>query len=197
MQLSDEELMVRCARGDSEAFSELYRRYRRKLKRYIGNLLGDEELAKDVLQEVFLRAFKARGSYKPRAKFSAWIYTIATNLCRDELRRRLRYNVTSIYESLSIQNSEEGEEETFELYETIVDGSILPPDQELERKENEKRFRKALESLSNGHREVLEMRLFEGLKYAEISRRLNIPSGTVKSRIHYAIKALKRALKEG
>ena len=191
MPLSDEELMLRCGQGDTDVLNTLMKRHERGVIKYIDKLLQDEERAKELAQETFLRAFMARERYQPTAKFTTWLYRIALNLCRDEYRRVSRSPVVSIYKTFTYEASDEWDEETYELHEMIPDTSIPTPDVALEQEEREMEMKTVIDSLAPKHRTVLAMRIYEELDYLEIARRLDCPIGTVKSRIYYAFKALK------
>lgn len=192
MKPSDEELMMSCSRGKPEAFAELMHRYQDRLTRYINGFIKNDDLAQDLTQETFLRAYRSRKSYVPKARFVTWIYRIATNLCYDEFRKRRSSPTTSLNTSFTIQTNEKGDEETFELYEQLPDDSILPPDVEIEKEEQRERLRSAIESLSEKHRAVILMHVYKGMDYAEIAEQLECSVGTIKSRMHYAIKSLKQ-----
>ena len=194
MSLSDEELMVRCSRGDSRSFAILMRRYQARLARYISGFVKNADLAQDLTQETFLRAYRSRKTYVPKASFAAWIYRIATNLCHDEFRKKHTFPTVSLNTSFTIQVTEKGDTETYELHEFLVDDSVLPPDEEIEKEEQRKHLRAAIGSLSEKHRKVVLMHVYNGMEYSEIAQELGCSVGTIKSRMHYAIKSLKRAL---
>ncbi len=191
MHLSDEELMLRCGQGNNNAFNTLVSRHEKGVIRYIDKLLDDWERARELAQETFLRAFNARKRYLPTARFTTWLYRIALNLCRDEYRKITRSPFVSLYKTFTYEASDEWDEETYELHETIPDTSIPSPDVALEQEEREMELRAIIDSLAPRHRAVLVMRIYEELDYAEIARRLDCSVGTVKSRIHYAMKILK------
>jgi len=196
MGLSSEELMQLCRQGETDAFNILVRRHQNRLIDYIDRILIDEERAKELAQETFLRAFMARESYEPSAKFTVWLYRIALNLCRSELRRLKHRRTIPLYQSYSYPLSEDGDRETYELHETIPDSTIPSPDDVIEKMEREEALKAAVELLPDKQREVLVMRVYCQLEYAEIAQRLGCSIGTVKSRIHYGINALKMKLKE-
>lgn len=197
MNISDEELMVRCKQGEASTFNILVKRHRNKLIGYIKkNFIDDDERAKDLAQKVFLRAFMAAPKYKPIAKFKTWLYRIALNLYRDEYRRRKSQpSVISLYKSFLYSTSDDGYEETYELYETIPDNSFLLPEDILEKEEYKSRLKSAINSLSQKHRTVIVMHVYERLSYDEIAEKIGCPIGTVKSRIHHAIKKLRLKMK--
>ncbi|MFC1718067.1 RNA polymerase sigma factor [Candidatus Poribacteria bacterium] len=194
MNLSDEELMISCSQGDSKSFAVLMRRYQARLNRYINRFVKNDDLAQDLTQETFLRAYRSRESYVPKARFAAWIYRIATNLCHDEFRRRRTSPTVSLNTSFTVQINEKGDVENYELYEQLPDDSIPPPDVEVEREEQRMRLRAAIESLSKKHRTVILMHVYNGMEYTEMAKQLGCSVGTIKSRMHYAIKSLKQML---
>lgn len=194
MNLSDEELMINCSRGMPGAFAILMRRYESRLCKYINGFVKNNDLAQDLTQETFLRAYRSRKNYVPKARFAAWIYRIATNLCHDEFRKRRTSPTVSLNTSFTFQITEKGDEETCALYEMLPDDSITPPDVEIEKEEQRRRLRSAIESLSEKHRTVILMHVYKDMEYAEMAKQLGCSVGTIKSRMHYAIKTLKRML---
>jgi len=196
MGLSSEELMELCRQGETDAFNILVKRHQRRLIDYIDRIIIDDERAKELAQETFLKAFMARERYTSTAKFTVWLYRIALNLCRSEFRRLKHRRTISLYQSYSHPLSDEGDEETYELYETIPDTTIPSPDDVIEKIEREEMLKAAIESLPNKQREALAMRVYEELEYAEIARRQGCSVGTVKSRIYNGKNALKIMLKK-
>ena len=112
-------------------------------------MLQDEERAKELAQETFLRAFMARERYQPTAKFTTWLYRIALNLCRDEYRRVSRSPVVSIYKTFTYEASDEWDEETYELHDIIPDTSIPTPDVALEQEEREAKIKAVIKERSS------------------------------------------------
>ncbi len=194
MSPSDDELMISCRQGDPKAFAVLMRRYRDRLTRYINGFVKNDDLAQDLTQETFLRAYRSRETYVPRASFAAWVYRIATNLCHDEFRKRRTSPTVSLNTCFTVQVNEKGDVEDYELYEMLPDDSISPPDVEMEKEEQRARLRAAIESLSEKHRTVILMHVYNGMEYAEIAKQLGCSVGTIKSRMHYAIRSLKQKL---
>lgn len=194
MNLSDEKLMVSCSRGNPKAFAILMHRYEARLTKYINGFVKNNDLAQDLTQETFLRAYRSRNTYTPKGRFAAWIYRIATNLCHDEFRKRRSSPTVSLNTSFTFQINEKGDEETCALYEMLPDDSVSPPDVEIEKEEQRMRLRAAIESLSEKHRTVILMHIYRDMEYAEIAEQLGCSVGTVKSRMHYAIKSLKQML---
>ena len=193
MPYSDEELMLRCKEGDMEALQVLVRRYRAKIIRYANYLLGNEDDAKDVAQETFLRILKAAKTYTPTAKFATYLYKIAANLCRDEFRKRSRRPLISLDDTIEIGDEEDAE--SIKVYEMISDPKAVPPDRIAQQREIETALKGAMDTLSDAHRQIVEQR-FKERPYARIAKDMAISEGTVKSRMHYATKRLREDLSE-
>lgn len=186
--------MGRAQAGDSGAFGELYARYREPISRYANRVLRDREVADDVTQETFCRAFGARESFDPRARFSAWLYAIAHNLCVNELRRRQARPNVSLNTTVRIALSHDASEDV-ELHETIAD-SGESVEQRLERREVQGLIQRATEQLPDRQQQVLTLRFHQGLKYAEIREQIGCSVGTIKSRIHHAVRRIRRIIDE-
>jgi len=182
---SDDALVERALKGDMSAFSRLYDRYEKPLFNFICQYVGDYEAAQDVFQETFIRAYRKLQRYQLGTNFSAWLHRIAINQSKDEFKRRRRRPISSITQS-------EGGEET-DLLATISDES-LTPEELLTRKEQAGRVRRALTRLTKDHMQVILLYVFQGMAYKDIAETLGIPIGTVKSRMHYAIKELGKVL---
>jgi len=174
---SDEELMLRVGQGDKRAFDEIVRRYATKMVNLAYQITGDRDLAEDIGQETFLRAYRSAARYRQISKFSTWLYTIAINLCRNELRRKK----TKIF---SIEGMAEREDDD-KLRIDIAD-ERMKPDLDLERKEIRVLVRTAVAKLPPKFRTALVLRDIQGLTYEEIGGILNLAEGTVKSRINRA-----------
>ena len=183
---SDESLMLRVGKGDRQAFDEIVRRYGSKMINLAYQITGDRDLAEDIGQETFFRAYRSAPRYREISKFSTWLYTIAINLCRNELRKRK-------FRIFSLEGMAEREEDE-KIRIDIIDDR-LKPDAELERKELGRMIRKAIASLPEKFRTPLVLRDIQGLAYDEIGRILNLPEGTVKSRINRARLRVKDILK--
>lgn len=161
--------------GDRQAFGELVSLYRQGVINVVYRICGDEALAEDIAQEAFIRAWQKLPSYQPRASFRSWVYRIATNAVLDELRRQKEtINVDGLQVADPAQSIEER----------------LIHQQEVER------VQAAILALPEASRAVLVLREFEGLSYQEIADALDIPKGTVMSRLNYARKSMRSALAE-
>ena len=186
---TDEELMLRFAQGDDSAFVGLLQKFKPRLAEFAMQILHDRETAEDITQEAFLRAFKAKDSYRPIAKFSTWIYTIVTNLCYDELRKHRRQV------SLESMLRHPPTDEDVVLRRGPTRRPSPPgPDVQAEQNELACLIDEVVQSLSPEHRQVISLRIHQGLGYAEAAARLGCSVGTAKSRMHYAVKNLREGL---
>ena len=180
---SDEQLMSLFQGGDENAYIELVNRYKDKLINFIFNYLGDLESSEDVVQETMIKLYQKKHYYKEIAKFSTWLYTIAKNLANTELRKRKQRKTT-----LLSQFSKD--DKTYEL--PINDPQ---PGQEIQTDIVNKIIRDAVDQLSEKFKIVIVLRDIQGLSYEDISEIINVPIGTVKSRINRARLQLQVELK--
>jgi RNA polymerase sigma-70 factor (ECF subfamily) len=171
---TDEELIARFQNGDSYAFDQLVRRYKDPLLNFIFRFIGDLNESEDIVQDTFYRVYKNKHYYKEVAKFSTWIYTIAGNLAKTELRKRKRRKIFSI-------NKETQSEKEFELPDPERD-----PEEEVNSTLTEKHIYKAIRNLPPKFRQVIILRDVQGFSYEEISSIIKVPLGTVKSRVNRA-----------
>jgi len=175
---SDDDLMRACQEGDVDAFEVLVSRYRRKLHVFITHIIGDEGLAEDFLQETFLRVYLEASDYLPMGRFRGWLYTIARNLSLNSLNYAARHRGLTPDAPMILWN-----------WEAAADA---PAENSWESKEELLREVAArAEGLSEKHRHVVLLRYFHGLSIAEIAEVEECPVGTVKSRLHHAIKELR------
>jgi len=185
LSLSDEDLMARAALDDTRAFTELVRRYQTRVIHLVSRLLNDREVSEDIAQEVFVRVHLHRRNYRTGSKFSTWLFTIAANLAKNEIRRRKRRRK---WTSLD------------EMQETLKDASLQFADpkagreSDLEREQLGGVVGQAIEALPDRYRIALVLRDIDGMAYEEIGQVLKIPGGTVRSRINRARLMLKRKL---
>jgi RNA polymerase sigma-70 factor (ECF subfamily) len=173
---SDEDLMVRVQAGDSQALTALIDRWRGPLYAFLWRRAGDG--ADDLFQESWIRVARARDRFDRSRRFSTWLFQIANNLCRDRWRRldaRRR-----AFDALR--------DETLTTGRSAADPPALPADAALTRR---------LEALPERLREVLVLRYYQDQNEAEIAEILGIPRGTVKSRLHAAVRAARALVQEG
>ena len=191
MSDSDSELMLRFRDGDDDAFRQLATRYQRPLVNFFYRLTRDRFTSEDYCQEVFARIIRAKARYKRMAKFRTWMYRIAKNYWIDRCRERA---AAPIMGSLSTPiGGDEGGTRT--LTDTVEGESPRPAD-EMRRKEIGKAIMSAVSRLPEEQRLVFVLSENQGMKYAEISEVLEIPVGTVKSRMHSAVRRLRELLKD-
>jgi RNA polymerase sigma-70 factor, ECF subfamily len=179
---SDEELLARFCKGQTEAFGALVRRYERELYGYLRRYLGDASLAEDVFQNTFLQVYVKSGHYETGRPVRPWLYTIATNQAIDALRRNGRHQLLS----LDQHREELSEGEMSSLVETLESDGPGPLDA-AHGKERRQKVRASVDRLPEFLRQVLVLAYYQGLKYREIADILGIPVGTVKSRLHAAL----------
>ena len=184
--LTDEQAMWRVRHADDhDAFARLVERWETPIQRLCARMTGDLHQAEDLAQEAFARVFAKRHAYEPTGKFSTWLWRIALNLCRDDLRRR-RCRPES-----SLDLGEDGEGGSAELA-----GETPSPVEAAVALEQAEIVRRALLKLPEHHRTVVVLRHYEGLKFSEIAEVLGIPEGTVKSRMNEALSRLAVLLKD-
>jgi RNA polymerase sigma-70 factor (ECF subfamily) len=185
-ELSDEDVMERCALGSEAAFRALVQRFRTRIMNLVCRFISDRDRAEEISQEVFLRVFRNRERYRKSGKFSTWIFTIAVNLTKNEIRSRVRHRGTVSLDAM--------EEETGGQGLPFPDANPLP-DADLGAREIQERVAEALRRLPPRYREAVVLRDIEGLSYEEVGEILKIPGGTVRSRINRARLMLKERLK--
>ena len=178
--------MLRVQRvDDSRAFAVLVRRWQGPIRRLCTRMTGDAHRGEDLAQETFARVFVHRKRYRSGARFSTFIWRIALNLCRDERRKTGRQTDASFGGS-----DNEGSAPS----ETAVSREA-PPEVVASGRERARLVRRALLRLAQPYREVVVLRHYEGLKFREIAEVLEIPEGTVKSRMAEALSRLAQILK--
>jgi RNA polymerase sigma-70 factor (ECF subfamily) len=184
------EIVARARSGDHEAFGVLVSRYQGRAFRLALRVMGDEEQAQDVVQEAFLKAYSSLGRFEGRSSFYTWLYRLVFNLCIDTKRRDRSGN-----------RVEWTEEQSLDLAPgtpaaNAADPESTGPSAEFERSELRELMARAIEALPDDARRTLVLREVDGLSYAEIAESLDIPKGTVMSRLHYARRRVREALVE-
>lgn len=183
--LPDEALMEHVVRGSEAAFATLVDRYKARVINLVCRFISDRDRAQEIAQEVFLRVFVHRERYRPSGKFSTWMYTIAVNLAKNEIRRRVRARgIVSLDNLLEIT----GDSSRF-----VADPGPRP-DRRLRQREIQERVARGMDGLPEKYKEVIILRDFQQLSYEEIEKVLGIPGGTVRSRINRARAALQERL---
>lgn len=184
----DLELMRRFQGGDVDAFTELYEAHLRGLLNFFFRLCWDRSLAEDFAQEVLLRIYKSASKWEPNAKFTTYLYRIARNYWIDHCRL-----LSTQKENVSLDARFGADEDSGSLIDRLPD-DIRPPEHDLDRRELYGAIMKALEQLPEEQRMVFVLSEIEELKYNEIAEIMEIPLGTVKSRMHTAIGKLQELL---
>lgn len=174
-EAGEKELVVRAQNGDRNAFNELVILHARGVMNVIFRMCGDEQVAEDAAQETFIRAWSHLGSFRPEASLKSWLYRIALNAATDMLRREKRILPGDV-DDFQLTDPEPGPEGVYlqEERATLV--------------------QRAVSSLPDASRAVLVLKEYEGLSYHEIANALDIPLGTVMSRLNYARRLLKEKL---
>jgi len=181
---TDQEAVAQAAKGDHEAFRVLVERYQNRAYGLALRVMRDEESARDVVQEAFLKAYRSLDRFEGRSSFYTWLYRIVMNLCLDAKRRQPAGRLVEWDEQRAVQTA-------------AVDPDrqrASSPSGELERSQLRDALRHAIEQLPDDARETLVMREVDGLSYTEIAQALEIPKGTVMSRLHHARKRLRTLL---
>ncbi len=181
---ADRELIERARAGDKRAFQSLVERHQRRAFGVALGLLRDEQDAREVVQEAFLRVYRSLDRFEGNASFFTWLYRIVTNLAIDRRRKPSRRE----HERLDVDPDEDSPPVQL----------VAPPDVEpsevLRRQEIGARIQSALDALPPYHRAVIVMREVEGLSYQEMADAMNVSKGTIMSRLFHARQKLQRAL---
>ncbi len=172
----DAGLIRRCLSGDERAYRELVERYQTRVFSLALRMVRQREDAEDLTQDTFVRMFRAADRYDPERPFAAWLFTIASRLCIDHIRRRR-------LKLVSLSQSDPGSDDERQM---DVRDPGLGPDEIATRHEEERRTEALIDSLPPHYRIVVMLRHQQDLSYDEIAAALDVPLGTVKARIHRA-----------
>lgn len=190
---TDEALLLEYQRtGDRQAFEELVHRYERELYSYLRRYLADASLAEDAFQATFLQVHLKKDQFDVDRKFRPWLYTIATNQAIDSQRRNKRHRMVSLDRK---NPSSEREGEVGSLIQLLVGREPLAASN-LELEEQQAWIREAVNALPETLRGAVALVYYQGMKYREAAEVLDVPVGTVKSRLHAAISRLNEAWTE-
>ncbi len=182
--LSDEELIKEFQDNDTlEAYEILVKRYKDPLMNFVYRFVGNRDVCADIVQDTMIKFYLNKDSYKSFAKFSTWIYTIAGNLAKNELKRRKRRTILSL--------SSDDEEKTIQ----VEDKSFFTPEALADSSIKGDMIQKALLKVKPVYREVVILRDIEGFSYEEIAEMTELSIGTVKSRINRGRAQLQKLLK--
>ena len=188
-ELTDEQLLHHYRHsGDRELFARLVRRYERELYAYLRRYLGNAEMAEDVFQSTFLQVHLKCDKFDTSRRFKPWLYTVATNQAIDAQRRNKRHRMVS----LNRTNQNDDSVDVGALIDLMVSKDTGPLDH-VSQLERGQWVQNAISQLSDQMRSVVNLVYYEGMKYREAADILDIPVGTVKSRLHAAILKLNEA----
>ncbi|MGH8048295.1 MAG: RNA polymerase sigma factor [Chthoniobacterales bacterium] len=187
LEPKDPELVARTKEGDASAFDELVRRYSPRVYGLVYNMTSNHEETNDLLQDVFLKAFRSIKGFRGDSSFYTWIHTIAMNMTINFLKKRNRRRGPSLDDvDAHIENDPAFIEAT----------SGTDPRREANLSELQKKLNEAMQKLSHDHRAVVTMFDIQGMPHAEIAKILGISEGTVRSRLFYAHRQLQNYLEE-
>jgi len=189
-QPDDAELVERAQDGDREAFEMLVKRYQEKVYSICYGKVKDEQDAMDVTQDVFVKVFRYLENFEQESSFYTWLYRIAVNTSIDFLRKQSRKAQVDYDDSIQTDEDVEGNE-------LLMPSRLgINPDRAFGRKELRQKMLEALESLSDKHHTILNLREVEGLSYKEMAEVLEISKGTVMSRLYHARQYFQEALED-
>ena len=187
---TDEQLLLAYREsGESVVFEQLVHRYERELYNYLRHYLGDAQMAEDVFQTTFLQVHLKCERFEPGRKVRPWLYTVATNQAIDAQRRNRRHQMVSLDRRFG-----NGDQEEVAALIDLLDSGEENPIEQFESAERREMVHEVVDRLPDSLRQVVILVYYQGLKYREAALALDIPVGTVKSRLHSAIHKLNEAL---
>jgi RNA polymerase sigma-70 factor (ECF subfamily) len=181
--LSDRELLQHHLEGDPEAFPALVERYRKQLFNFLARFTNDAALADDVFQEAFLQLHISAAAFDPSRRLKPWLFTIAANKARDAMRSRTRRQAAPL--DATVGGSAADDKTS---YADLMPADIPPPDESLLNFETREAVQKIVDRMPENLRMVLLLSYFHGFAYKDIAEMLDVPLGTVKSRLHAAVR---------
>ncbi|MEA1951696.1 MAG: sigma-70 family RNA polymerase sigma factor [Planctomycetota bacterium] len=187
---TDEQLLLAYREnGDGVVFEQLVQRYERELYNYLRHYLGDAQMAEDVFQTTFLQVHLKCDKFEPGRKVRPWLYTVATNQAIDAQRRNRRHQMVSLDRRFG-----NGDQDEVAALIDLLDSGEENPIEQFESAERREMVHEVVDRLPDSLRQVVILVYYQGLKYREAAQALDIPVGTVKSRLHSAIHKLNEAL---
>ncbi|AEV69215.1 sigma-70 family RNA polymerase sigma factor [Acetivibrio clariflavus] len=186
MSISNEkDLVERAKSGDLEAFEQLIIGCQKKVFNIAFRMVGNYDDANELAQEVFIKAFRSIKNFKGDSSFSTWIYRITANVCLDELRKRKNRTIVSLDQDIELNDGD---------VKRQMPDNAPTPDMEAESNEVKSIVNESIQQLPDDYKSMIILRDIQGFSYDEISKIVNCPEGTVKSRINRARQALKKIL---
>lgn len=187
---ADVDLLAKYREGDSQAFRQLVELYRDRMVQFFYRLCWDRDRAEDLAQDMFVKLLLCSKRYRPEGRMATFIYRVAKNLWIDEYRKLKPRPKLFSYDQPLLPNADRPRGQDYA-------GDDEAPVDRLQDNEERAALRHGLESLSEPHRIVFELAVYQERPYAEIAELLGIPVGTVKSRMHNAVAALRQMLGQG
>jgi RNA polymerase sigma-70 factor (ECF subfamily) len=178
---TDEQLLAAYREGDLASFSDLVGRYQRELFHFLVRFVGDRAAAEDVFQEAFLQVHQSAEQFDLQRRFRPWLFTIAANKARDMIRSQARRPTSPLQASINSNDDDSGE------FLDLMSSAAAMPQEALERQELQNAVQKTVMGMPEHLREILLLSYFHQFPYKQISEILEIPLGTVKSRLHAAV----------
>jgi RNA polymerase sigma-70 factor (ECF subfamily) len=196
--IDDEMLVAQFKSGSQKAFDELMKRYERRIFGYLLRSVRNYEDAEELTLEVFFKAYRALASWEPKAKFSTWLYTIASNLAIDYHRAKSRQPVYMFEDEDVIDYHRAKSRQPVYMFEDedVIESRLVAtdissnPEKHLEDKERGRIIREAVDELSSKQKAVFMLTRYEGLQIREVAETLGIAEGTVKIHLHRAMKKI-------
>lgn len=188
--ISDTQLLQRHLQGEEAAFGTLIKRYRKELFSFLVRFTGDVEMAEDVFQETFLQLHISAATFDPQRRLKPWLFTIAANKGRDAMRSRWRKQAAPLDAMVGGSNDDQTS------YASLMPSSIPAPEEALANLETRQAVQKIVDRMPENLRVVLLLSYFHDFPYKDIAEMLNVPLGTVKSRLHAALRYFAKQWKE-
>lgn len=187
-KLSDEALIAAYQSGRRDAFTALIERYRSELFHFLARFMGDRAAAEDIFQEAFLQVHLSVDSFETDKRFKPWLFTIAANKARDYMRKRARRPAAPLDAPMG------GDAEAGSFVD-LLEADLADPEENLESAELVEQVQRIIGQMPEHLREILLLSYFQKLSYNDIADNLQIPLGTVKSRLHTAVANFAKAWK--
>ncbi len=185
LQKYENDLIERCKRGEMSAFDELVSHYEKRVFNFAYRIAGNYDDANDVAQEAFVRVFNSIHTFRGDANFTTWIYRIVTNVYLDERKKSKSHRQTSLDEYIELDENSVSRQ---------IEDDTPHPDEVVEEKERDSALQKAINELPDYQRIIVTLYHLKHVSYEEIAEMLNLPIGTVKSRLNRSRLALKEKL---
>ncbi len=185
----DVALMLRLQAGDQAAFQDLFRKFSPRVVQYARRLVGSEARAEEVTQDVFVQVFRFRHRYRPESRFSTWLFTIATNLCLNEIRRPERRLRVDLWKP-------RGDDDDRREGPQLADPAAITPEQGASSRELTRQLEAAVGELPPKQRAALLLSRVDGLAYRDVAEALGCTEGAVKALLFRATQSLKKTLRE-